>query len=77
VYLIAAEAEARANGPTAVAYTAINAVRKRAGIPDLTPGLTKDAFIEAVLQERSWELCFEADRWYDLERASSRWWPGC
>ena len=68
VYLIAAEAEARQNGPTAVAYTAINTVRKRAGIPDLTPGLTKDAFIEAVLQERSWELCYEADRWYDLTR---------
>ncbi len=68
VYLIAAEAEARQNGPTAVAYTAINTVRKRAGIPDLTPGLSKDAFIEAVLQERSWELYVEADRWYDLTR---------
>ncbi len=68
VYLIAAEAEARQNGPTAVAYTAINTVRKRAGIPDLTPGLSKEAFIEAVLQERSWELYVEADRWYDLTR---------
>lgn len=68
VYLIAAEAEARQTGPTPVAYTAINTVRKRAGIPDLTPGLSKDAFIDAVLQERSWELCYEADRWYDLTR---------
>ncbi|MBN8824888.1 MULTISPECIES: RagB/SusD family nutrient uptake outer membrane protein [unclassified Spirosoma] len=68
VYLIAAEAEARQNGPTSVAYAAINTVRRRAGIPDLTTGLTKDAFIEAVLQERSWELCYEADRWYDLTR---------
>lgn len=68
VYLIAAEAEARQNGANATAYAAINTVRKRAGLPDLTPGSTKDAFIEAVLQERSWELCFEADRWYDLTR---------
>lgn len=68
VYLIAAEAEARQNGPTSAAYTAINTVRRRAGIPDLTQGLSKDAFIEAVLQERSWELCYEADRWYDLTR---------
>ena len=68
VYLIVAEAEARQNGPTAVAYAAINTVRRRAGIPDLTPGLSKDSFIEAVLQERSWELFVEADRWYDLTR---------
>ena len=68
VYLIAAEAEARASSPTAAAYAAINTVRKRAGLPDLTPGLSKEAFIEAVLHERSWELCYEADRWYDLTR---------
>ena len=68
VYLIVAEAEARQTGPTAVAYAAINTVRRRAGIPDLAPGLSKDAFIEAVLQERSWELFVEADRWYDLTR---------
>lgn len=68
VYLIAAEAEARQNGPSVTAYQAINTVRQRAGIPDLPSGLSKDAFIEAVLQERSWELCYEADRWYDLTR---------
>lgn len=68
VYLVAAEAEARQNGPTPTAYAAINTVRKRAGLPDLTPGLSKDALIDAVLQERSWELFCEADRWYDLTR---------
>jgi hypothetical protein len=68
VYLIAAEAEARANGATQTAYDAINVVRKRAGLPNLTAGLSKDAFIEAVLQERSWEFCYEADRWFDLTR---------
>ncbi len=67
-YLIAAEAEARLNGATAAAYDFINPVRKRAGLPDLKTGLTKDAFIEAVLQERAWEFFAEGDRWYDLTR---------
>ncbi|WP_342083309.1 RagB/SusD family nutrient uptake outer membrane protein [Dyadobacter sp. OTU695] len=68
VYLIAAEAEARLNGATAAAYDFINPIRKRAGLPDLKTGLTKDAFIEAVLQERAWEFFAEGDRWYDLTR---------
>ncbi len=68
VYLIAAEAEARLNGATGLAYGYINTVRKRAGLDELTPGLSKEGFIDAVLQERSWELFAEADRWYDLTR---------
>ncbi|MPR33154.1 RagB/SusD family nutrient uptake outer membrane protein [Salmonirosea aquatica] len=68
IYLIAAEAEARMNGGTAKAYGYINAVRSRAGLPNLATGLSKDSFIDAVLQERSWELFAEGDRWYDLTR---------
>ncbi|GEO03583.1 membrane protein [Adhaeribacter aerolatus] len=68
VYLIAAEAEARLTGPTTLAYSYINPVRKRASLADLTAGLSKEAFIDAVLQERSWELFAEGDRWYDLTR---------
>ena len=68
VYLIAAEAEARLNGATTEAYDNINIVRNRAGLDDLTPGLSKDAFIDSVLQERSWEFFGEGDRWYDLTR---------
>lgn len=71
VLLVAAEAEARASGPTATAYGYINQVRKRAGLPDLTPGLSRDAFVAAVLQERSWELFSEGDRWYDLTRTNT------
>lgn len=71
VLLIAAEAEGRANGPTALAYGFINPVRKRAGLPDLAAGLSKDAFVAAVLQERSWELFAEGDRWYDLTRTNT------
>ncbi|TLU99323.1 RagB/SusD family nutrient uptake outer membrane protein [Dyadobacter luticola] len=70
VYLIAAEAEGRLNGPTADAYAFVNAIRKRAGLADLKTGLTKDAFIEAVLQERAWEFFAEGDRWYDLTRTN-------
>ncbi|MDR6941049.1 RagB/SusD family nutrient uptake outer membrane protein [Mucilaginibacter pocheonensis] len=68
MYLIAAEAEAHLNGASVTAYGYINVVRTRAGLPDLTPGLGKDAFIDAVLQERAWEFFAEGDRWYDLTR---------
>ena len=71
MYLIAAEAEAGMNGATALAYANINIVRKRAGIPDLTPGLSKESFIDAVLQERGWEFFAEGDRWYDLTRTNT------
>jgi hypothetical protein len=67
VYLIAAEAEARLNGATTAAFGFINTVRKRAGLTDLA-GITKDALIEAILQERAWEFFAEGDRWYDLSR---------
>lgn len=68
VYLIAAEAEANANGTTSKAYNYINIVRRRAKLKDLTPGLTVPQFVDVVIQERSWELFAEADRWYDLTR---------
>ena len=68
IYLIAAEAEARANGATATAYGYIKAVRDRAGLPALTPGLNASDFADSVIRERSWELFAEGDRWYDLTR---------
>jgi hypothetical protein len=68
VLLIAAEAEARQTGATTKAYGYINQVRTRAGLPDLTGGLSQEAFVDSVLQERHWELFAEADRWYDLTR---------
>ena len=66
--LIHAEAENEANGPTAKAYKSLNKVRNRAGLPDLTPGLTKDQFREAVYLDRRLELVFEYHRWFDLIR---------
>jgi len=69
-YLIAAEAEARAGSATSTAYNNINAVRTRAGIPNLTAGLSQSAFVDSVIQERSWEFYGEGDRWYDLTRTN-------
>lgn len=71
VYLIAAEAEARANGATADAYGYIKTVRDRAGLPDLTAGLTPGDFVDSVIRERSWEFFAEGDRWYDLTRTNT------
>jgi hypothetical protein len=68
VYLIAAEAEGQVNGGSALAYSYINKVRTRANLPGLAPGLSKSNFIDAVIQERSWEFFAEGDRWYDLTR---------
>ena len=71
VYLIAAEASARQNGVTDEAFGYINTVRRRAGLQDLGSGLSTDQFVAAVLQERSWELFGEGDRWYDLSRTNT------
>lgn len=71
VYLIAAEAAAQISGGTAEAYGYINTVRARAGLADLTAGLDKAQFVDSVLQERSWELFGEGDRWYDLTRTNT------
>lgn len=71
VYLIAAEAEAQLNGGSSEAYGFIKIVRDRAGLPALAAGLSKQQFINAVLQERSWELFGEGDRWYDLTRTNT------
>ena len=64
--LLQAEAENDVNGPTADAYAAINKVRKRAGIADVVPGLSKAAFRNEVIHERRVELAFEGQRWFDL-----------
>ncbi|WP_423146090.1 RagB/SusD family nutrient uptake outer membrane protein [Rubrolithibacter danxiaensis] len=62
---------AEASGPTPEGYAAINKIRNRAGIGDLAPNLSAQAFRDAVIQERSWELAFEGDRLFDLRRTNS------
>ncbi len=66
--LIHAEAENEANGPTAKAYKSLNRVRSRAGLANLTAGLTKDQFRDSVYLDRRLELTYEYQRWFDLIR---------
>ncbi len=68
VLLMAAEADNEVNnGPSADAYSWINAVRQRAGIGNLS-GLSKAAFRDAVFIERRKELYGEGFSWMDLKR---------
>lgn len=66
--LIHAEAENEANGPTAKAYKSLNRVRNRAGLPNLTLGLSKDQFRDSLYLDRRLELVYEYQRWFDLIR---------
>ncbi len=77
VLLMEAEAENQVNGPTALAYDAVNQVRRRGyGLPvnapsvlaDLPAGLSKANFQLAIEDERMRELCFEGVRKSDLIR---------
>jgi len=68
ILLIHAEAENEANGPTAKAYKSINRVRTRAGLPNLTAGLSQNQFRDSVYLDRELELVYEYQRWFDLIR---------
>jgi hypothetical protein len=69
IYLTYAEALNEANdGPTPEAYEAVNIVRNRVGLDNLKPGLSKDAFTEAIIIERALEFGYEEIRWYDIIR---------
>ncbi len=58
---------AEALGEGAEAYSLINQIRSRAGLPDIdtnTPG----NFMEKLMKERRLEFAFEMHRWFDLLR---------
>lgn len=69
-----AEAQNEAQGPDATgpsgysAYTAINEVRNRAGMPDLPAGLSQAEMRERIRNERRIELAFEEHRYFDVRR---------
>jgi hypothetical protein len=66
VILLYAEA-LNENGKTTEALTALNLIRTRAGLaPKL--GLNQTDARTAIRNERRVELCFEAERWFDLVR---------
>ncbi len=58
------------NGPSAAAKSALKEVRERAGIGDLPIPDGQDAFLEAVMQERQWELADEFVLRTDLVRTN-------
>lgn len=67
VLLTYAEASNEVSGPTQAAYDAVNLIRKRANLPDLS-GLTKEQFREAIWKERYHELAFENKAYFDIQR---------
>ena len=75
VLLMLAEAINQQSGPTSEAIGYVDDVRNRAGIGDLSGADTanKDAFNDAILRERGWELYFEGFRRWDLVRFGK--WP--
>ena len=69
ILLIYAEAANEANnGPTAEAYTQLNAIRNRAGTTAATPGMNQEQFRSFVLAERAREFSLEGIRRFDLMR---------
>lgn len=70
VLLDYAEASTMATGnPSSAAYNAINLVRQRAGLPNLTAGLGGTAFRDSVVFERAYECAGEFGvRWFDIVR---------
>lgn len=77
VLLIAAEAIAESEGATAEAIGYFNQIRERArfngeraGVfpEDVQEGISKEAFIDLVREERRLELSFEFKRWFDIKR---------
>ena len=69
VLLLYAEVQNEINGtPTADAYAAINQVRNRANVANLTPGLNQTDFRDSVFLERRKEFIQEGQRWFDLVR---------
>ena len=69
VLLNYAEAQNEAKqGPDDSVHDAINAVRDRAGLPDLPEDLDYTGMKQRIIQERKVELAFEGHRFWDVRR---------
>ncbi|HEX2205084.1 MAG TPA: RagB/SusD family nutrient uptake outer membrane protein [Longimicrobium sp.] len=68
VLLTLAEAINENAGPTSEAYGFVDAVRQRANVPKLTPGLSKTAFRDSLFLERRFELAMEGHGHFDSQR---------
>ena len=67
VLLIYAEAANEVSGPTTETYAAINEIRGRAELAELS-GLSQEQFREAVWKEKWHELSYENVTWFDMVR---------
>jgi hypothetical protein len=56
------------NGITMSARDAVNAIRRRVGMPDIPAGLSKDEFEKRYRNERRVELAYEGHRYFDVRR---------
>lgn len=65
--LIYAEASNEISGPSDASYEAVNKIRRRAELPDLS-GLSKEQFREAIWREYWHELCYENKTWFNMAR---------
>ncbi|HEX2093187.1 MAG TPA: RagB/SusD family nutrient uptake outer membrane protein [Longimicrobiaceae bacterium] len=68
VLLSLAEAINENSGPTTEAYSLVNQVRARARVPALAPGLSKQAFKDALFLERRYEFAMEGHGHFDSQR---------
>ncbi|MDE1192333.1 MAG: RagB/SusD family nutrient uptake outer membrane protein [Arachidicoccus sp.] len=68
LYLNYAEAQNEAVGPDATVYSAVNAIRTRAGMPNLPAGYSQSQMRSAIQLERKIELAFEGNRFWDVRR---------
>ncbi|HVV04625.1 MAG TPA: RagB/SusD family nutrient uptake outer membrane protein, partial [Puia sp.] len=55
-------------GPDATVFTALNAVRERAGMPDISAGLTQDSLRTVIRHERRVEFAGEGMYYNDIRR---------
>ena len=68
VLMMYAEAQNEAVGPDATVYSAINAVRARAGMPALPGGLSQAAMRQRIWHERRMEFVLEGLYYSDVRR---------
>lgn len=68
ILLMYAEAKNEISGAEPSVYEAINKIRNRAGMPEVSPNLSKEEMREIIRNERRIELANEGHRWNDIRR---------
>ncbi|CAL1518903.1 RagB/SusD family nutrient uptake outer membrane protein [Chitinophaga sp. MM2321] len=68
VLLMYAEAQNEATGPDASIYSALHEIRFRAGMPDISTGLSKELLRTEIRHERRIELAGEGLYYFDIRR---------